>query len=170
MGERLIAMFSGLPPELATMLIAAIPLVESRLSIPVAIGLLGLSPLQALFWSCLGNALPVVLVYALLPLVLREAPRFPRIHRLVERYFHRLRHEHERTANRWGSLALFVFVVVPSPGTGVWSATVLALLLRIHPRYALPAILGGMVVASVALALIVTGVVHGYEFLNPLSR
>ncbi|MDO9098342.1 MAG: small multi-drug export protein, partial [Candidatus Methanoperedens sp.] len=56
----LLAIFSSIPPWLAVILIAALPIAELRLSIPTAILAYGFSPFSAFFLSVIGNMLPVI--------------------------------------------------------------------------------------------------------------
>ena len=55
---------------------------------------------------------------------------------------------------------LFVLVAIPLPGTGAWTGALVASLLDIRLRTALPAILLGLVVAGGSTTAVTMGVVH----------
>ncbi len=50
----------GLPPWLGTMILAALPIAELRLSLPVALVVFDLHPLEAYVYSVVGNMLPII--------------------------------------------------------------------------------------------------------------
>ena len=57
-------------------------------------------------------------------------------------------------------LGLFILVAIPLPGTGAWTGALVATLLDIRLRNALPAILLGLVIAGVLITLLTLGVVR----------
>jgi hypothetical protein len=52
--------FQGIPPQIATMLIAMLPIAELRAAIPIGVGAYKLSIYSVYFWSVLGNSIPVL--------------------------------------------------------------------------------------------------------------
>ena len=79
------------------------------------------------------------------------------MHRWICRYLDFLDHRHRGAYERWGSMALAVFVAIPLPGTGVWTASVLAVLFGVRKRYGIPAILVGMVGAGLMVLALTQG-------------
>ena len=69
MSELIIGWFSNVPRELATFLIALIPVTELRVSIPLAIKFYKMNPVSALFYSVLGTYFAMVLIVLLLDAV-----------------------------------------------------------------------------------------------------
>jgi len=145
-------------------LMAMAPVVELRGAIPLGLGL-GLSPAGALFWALAGNLLVVPALLTLLPWAVAKMERWPRVRRLWEGLEARVRLKGEDKVQRYGALGLFLFVAVPLPGTGAWTGSVLAAVLGVKKRYALPAIAAGVVVAGVAVLLATTGAIRGLSFL-----
>lgn len=147
--QTLIDQIHSLPNELIVALLAAMPIVELRAAIPVALLVFHLPAMSAYFFSVFGNLLPMIVLYAFLPRVIASLSTYsPKLHKIFERYFFRLSEKHGKALDRFGSLFLFVFVSIPHPGGGVWSACALAILFRLHPRFAVPAIIGGVLVAG----------------------
>jgi uncharacterized membrane protein len=157
MTEFLLLWFVGFPRELAVTLLAMLPVAELRVSIPVATTVLDLPLVSALFFSYLGNAMPLLLLWLLPPLREVGERRCPAWSRVLDRYVHRKQERFRESYERYGALALFFFVAIPLPLTGVWSGVLLAVLFHIQPRRSVPAILGGMLVAGAIVTLVVQG-------------
>lgn len=147
--QRLINLTHVLPNELAIALLAAMPIVELRAAIPVAIGVFHFSPLAAYVWSVLGNLIPLALLFLFLPKLIAALSTYsPKMHSIFERYFFRLSTKHAKALDQYGALFLVVFVGIPHPGGGVWTASLLAILFRMHPKYAIPAIVTGVLISG----------------------
>jgi uncharacterized membrane protein len=59
---------------------------------------------------------------------------------------------------KYSVIGLTLFVAVPLPGTGAWTGAVLAALLNMRLRYALPAIGLGVIIAG----FLVSGITYGF--------
>ena len=151
-------------PELYVFLTAMAPVVELRGAIPLGVAL-GLPVWEAFLWAVLGNLLVVPLLLAVLPWLIALMERFPLFARLWEAVESRVRLRGEDKVQRYGALGLFLFVAVPLPGTGAWTGSVLAVVLGVRKRYALPAIAAGVLTAGVLVALASAGVIKGVSFL-----
>ena len=154
----------ALPPELYVFALAMAPVVELRGAIPLGVAL-GLSVWEAFFWATLGNLLVVPFLLWLFPWLSQLAERVPVFGYWWRRFEERVRLKGEDQVQRYGALGLYLFVAVPLPGTGAWSGSVLATVLGIKKRYALPAISAGVITAGVLVALASAGVLKGLEFL-----
>lgn len=153
-----------MPDWLVVFFIAASPLAELRGSLPVAV--LGLKmPLEsALFWSVLGNSLPVFLVYGFGDIWLRWVEkRRGFFHRLTDRVLGRTRHAFKDKYLKYGLLALPFFVALPLPLTGAWSGALAAFLFGIPFKKALPLIVLGVLGAAVIVTLALTGAVAAFR-------
>ncbi len=137
---------------------AMLPLTELRGSIPLGIGLFNLSPLLVLIVSWLGNIVPVILIL----LFLEPITNWLRsLHKAFDKFFiwlfARTHRKHSIKFDRWGSLALLLFVAIPLPVTGGWTGALLAYLFGIKLRLAIPNILIGLFVAGVLVTFITLG-------------
>jgi uncharacterized membrane protein len=133
--------------------ITAIPWVELRGSIPLAIAL-GWDPLAAAVLAVAANCLIIVPGYFVLELFYdRWLSRLEVARRLVER----IRAKGSGMVERYELLGLALFVAVPLPGTGAYSGTVLAWLLGLHRWRAMAAVALGVVGAGVAVTLVAAG-------------
>ena len=62
----------------------------------------------------------------------------------------------------WG---LMIFVVIPLPGTGAWTGALIAALLDMRMKKALPSICAGVLVAGLFVSAISFGFLSFLEFL-----
>jgi uncharacterized membrane protein len=151
--------FKNLPPEAATALVAMIPIAELRVALPVAILVYKMSFWTAMFWSVLGNMLPIFfIVYLLKPVADFLIKHWQLAKRFFDWWFSRVRRKFEGGALKYGiNLALVVFVAIPLPLTGAWSGAVAAFLFGIPPRRALILIAIGVIIAGIIVTALTAG-------------
>ena len=136
--------------ELWIILISALPVVELRGAIPLALGVFSFSPLKAFLLSIIGNLL-------LIPLLLLFLNKFSGylmshnnyIRKFLIWIFKRTRLRHSKKFEVLGSLALFSFTAIPLPFTGAWSACVAAFVFGIDTGKAILFISLGVLTAGV---------------------
>ena len=138
-----------------TMAIAAVPVVELRGAIPAGIAA-GLDPWLACGASIVGNLLPVPFIILLVRQVfdlLRKHPFFaPKIDALERRA-----HLKGRLVRKYRLLGLTLFVAIPLPGTGAWTGALIAALLDLRLKLAVPAITAGVFLAGIIISLLTYG-------------
>lgn len=154
----LVQLVSNFPPDLATGLLAIMPVGELRLALPVGIEVFGLRPAQAFFVSLVGNAIPALVVVFGLDWGRDWADQHWRwAHRIIMRVEKRTDRVTRGKYEKYGLVALFLLTAIPLPLTGVWTASVAAVIFNINPKRSLPAILGGMVVAGIIVLSLTLG-------------
>lgn len=137
---------------------AMVPVVELRGAIPMGVAA-GLPPAVACAVAVLGNLVPVPLVM----LLARRAADFlrgtaffgPKIDWLERRA-----HLKGRIVRKYRLLGLVILVGIPLPGTGAWTGALVASVLDIRMRHALPAIFLGVVIAGMLITLLTMGLIH----------
>lgn len=141
---------------LYVILISALPIFELRAGIPVAI-YYGFRPLEAYTLAIFGNFLPVPFLLLLLNKLLELVKKFGKLWRLYELV--RIRTEKRRELiEKYGYLGLTLFVAVPLPVTGAWTACLLAFLLGLKNLKASIAILLGIMTAGIIVLIPVVGI------------
>lgn len=164
--DSLVSVLSGVPPELASLLLASVPIAESRVAIPVALFVFDLSATAAFVYTFIGNSLPVLILFWILPACLEWLRRHVRwIDRWLVSWFEQMKGRYGESYSKWGAFFLFFFVVIPGIGTGAWGATLLAVLLRIDPRLAIPSIIAGVFISGLAVLAVSLGVFSGIQLL-----
>lgn len=157
---------ASLPAELAVAFLAAVPVIEVRGSIPLGMAVYEMSAWSSFLWSMLGNAVPaLVLPFIFTPARLWLARHFPHSTAWVDRWIEQKRAKFSASYERYGAVALAIFVAIPFPMTGVWTGAVLAAVFLIPRHKAIPSLLLGMLGAGLIVLAITTGVLSGLRFL-----
>ncbi|MDP4007235.1 MAG: small multi-drug export protein [bacterium] len=143
--------------ELLTFLVAASPLVELRGAIPLALLVYELPMWQAFFLAVAGNMLPVLLLPFFGVLVAYLSKNSVVLARLLAWVFERTRRRHEHSFELFRDFALVLFVAIPLPFTGAWTATLAAFVFGIPFQRAFPLIFFGVIIAGVVVSMITLG-------------
>lgn len=142
---------------LATFIISMIPVIELRGAIPIGVGL-GLSHAEAMGISIIGNMLPVPFIILFIRPIFRWMTRKSgKLARLAEKLEAKAEGKWDRI-HRYQFFALTIFVAIPLPGTGAWSGALIAAVMNMRLRNALPSILLGVLIAGV----LVSGITYGF--------
>ena len=145
-------------------LVSMAPLAELRGAIPLGIAM-GLDPWGVWLASVLGNMVPVPFIILFIRQIFRwMKERGGRLAALVER----MERKADRGAElfyRYELLGLCLLVAVPLPGTGAWTGALVAAMLRLRMKNAVPAIAVGVCLAGVLVLMLS----HGISILVTLS-
>ena len=143
---------------LLTMLISMVPVVELRGGVPAGVAM-GLPIPMALLAGVIGNMLPVPFVI----LFIRRIFKWIRVHipklggmidRLEQRAYRKMSNQN---LVRWQAWGLLMFVAIPLPGTGAWTGALIAALMDLRLKNAVPVIFVGVLIAG----LIMTALTYG---------
>lgn len=160
MGRIRVCMFgeSILGKLLAVFCTAMVPVLELRGAIPLGVAA-GLHPLAAMGAAILGNLVPVPFILLLVRRVFRWLRNFPRLGEWISK-LERRAHLKGRTVQKYRTLGLVLLVAVPLPGTGAWTGALVADVLDIRMRTALPAIILGVLIAGAVVTAMTCGVIQ----------
>ena len=137
-------------------MVSVVPVIELRGALPIGVAL-GLHPFWAMLASIVGNMLPVPFIILFVRHVFTWLKRHsPLLGRLVQKLEDKA-HNKSAVVIKYRAIGLCLLVAVPFPGTGAWTGSLVAALLDIPLREAVPTILLGVIIAG----LIVTGVTCG---------
>jgi len=139
--------------------VSAAPIAELRGGLPLAISL-GYPPGGAYVLAVLGNLLVVPVVLFGLEWAEALLLRWRGSRVLLEWLFARVRRK-GRFVERLGPVALVLLVAIPFPGTGAWTGALVARLLGIPARRAMPWIVAGVLIAGGIVLLVSLGIVKG---------
>lgn len=132
--------------------IACTPVLELKAAIPVGLAN-GLPLWETFIWAWVGSCLPVPLLLLFIRKVLnflKGTKPFRRFAEWVERRALRK----SGNVRKYSLLGLFIFVAVPLPTTGVWTGSLIADLLDLRMKHALPVILLGNLVAGILILML----------------
>lgn len=151
---------------LTTFVLAIVPISEIRGSM-----IYGLSQIEQSFLNILkiygisvfANFLPApFILFAFRPIIkwLKNTRLLGRFARWLENRTHRKAGDISRKSSRAAAVAIYVFVAIPFPTTGAWTGSMIAGLLDIRAKYALPAVLLGIMTSGAIMTLLVTGILN----------
>lgn len=137
----------GLGKELVVLIIAALPVVELRGAIPVAMHVLHLPWYYALSLAIIGNLVVVPPILLLLNTVLRLLSRVAFLDRPLRWLIERTKRR-SRLIERYEKIGLSLFVAIPLPFTGAWTGSLAAVILGLSFWYAFLSIAIGVLIAG----------------------
>lgn len=136
-----------------TLIIAMLPVIELRGSLPIALGL-GLKWWVAILLSIIGNMIPIPFILLFFEKIERFLRRWKFFERFFDRLFESTRRKGERKLQVWGDLGLIFFVAIPLPITGAWTGSLVAYLLKLDRKKAFLSIFVGVVIAGFIVSFI----------------
>ena len=148
---------SGLARELIVVVISILPVAELRVALPVAMNILHMPWYEAYLLSVIGNLLPVPFLLLFFDSVAKLLSRVQVGKRFVDWLLRRTRRQ-TGAVERYKHLGLIVFVAIPLPGTGAWTASLVAYVLGLKFSRAFLDIAIGVIGAGIiVLALVFMG-------------
>lgn len=144
-------MLSTVIDELSVVFMAAVPIIELRGAIPYGVAL-GLSPMLVYWAAVLGSSLPapfIILLFRKIFEFMKNRNIFPWFTKFLDKHIQK-KSKKLKAANVIG---LFLFVAIPLPSTGAYTGSILASMLNIRIKYALPAIIFGNMAAGLAMMI-----------------
>lgn len=154
--QALVNFFSNtIPAELTVFLLSLMPVIELRGGI-LAAKLLRLDMLPAFFICLVGTLLPTPFILLFINKIFDWA-RNTRFVRLVDRLEQRGRSKFDKI-NRYKTLGLLIFVAIPLPGTGAWTGSLAAALMKMDFKSAMISVACGSLIADIIMCLLSYGV------------
>ncbi len=145
-----------MPKEAIIFIISMVPILELRGGL-IAAAVLKIPMIKAVWLCIIGNIIPIPFILMFItPLFARmkKTKLFkPMVTKLEEKSMSK-----SETIQKYEFLGLLLFVGIPLPGTGAWTGSLIAALLGIRFKKALPAILCGLCLATVIMCTISYGI------------
>ena len=141
-----------------TFFVSMIPVLELRGAIPMGVAR-GLPPLAAMAIAIVGNLAPVPFLILFTRRIFQYLKTRNRVRSLVERLEARAADKSE-LVERYAEIGLCILVAIPLPGTGAWTGALVATMMNMRLRRAMPAISVGVVIAGLIITTLTYGVKH----------
>lgn len=150
--------------KLITMLISMFPLIELKGAIPIGT-LLGENLITSATLAYVGSTLICIPIYFLLVPIFNLLKKIKFIKKLIEKIESVLKNKAEKLAKKSSGetqdvkvkflrTALFIFVAVPFPITGVWTGTAIAVFVGLSFKDSfIPLVLGNLVAGTIITLL-----------------
>jgi len=155
MQDTLITFLDQFPRELATIILAMVPIGELRAAIPVAAHVWLIDPMNAFALAVIGNLIPFFPLYYGLTWI-RDffAEKIPVLTKIIDAQIQRAENRVKDKYAKYGAFALFLFTAIPLPFTGLWTATLAAVALRVPVKHALLGIVPGVLTAGIIISIL----------------
>ena len=135
--------------------VSMVPLIELRGAVPIAVGL-GLNEIVSLVIAVIGNMIPVPIIY----LFARKVLEWGKDKKVIGKFFTWCLNKGERGGKKLEAKAgkglywaLFIFVGIPLPGTGAWTGTLAASMLKLDFKKTVLAVLAGVLLAGIIMMI-----------------
>ena len=151
--------------QLATFLLAMLPIFELRASIQIALENFHLPIWQAFSLSVIGNIIPAILIIYFVGPISEWLSRFRPLKKFFTWLFERTRNRFDDKYRLWGKIALMIFVAIPLPMTGAWTGALAAWLFGIDKKASIIYVSLGVIIAGILVTLISLGIFKIFEFL-----
>ena len=150
--------------EAVIFIISMVPILELRGGLLAASpALLNVPIMQAIPICIIGNILPIPLILLLIRKIL-DWMKLVKVFRPIALWLENKAMSKKDQIEKYGFWGLVLFVGIPLPGTGAWTGSLIAALLRVRFKTAFAAILIGIVIATVIMSILsygVLGVIFG---------
>lgn len=154
--DIMLNVLNGLNKDVTLFIISMIPILELRGGI-VAASVLGVPYFRALAICIIGNVIPIPFILLFINKIFEWLKSFKLTRGIVEKMEYRAMSKSD-TIKKYEFLGLLLFVGIPLPGTGAWTGALVAALLRVKLKKAVPAIFSGILLASCIMSFIAYGI------------
>ena len=141
-----------------TFLISMVPVIELRGAIPAGV-LAGLDPVFCMLTAIVGNMIPVPFIIIFVRRIFRWLETKSQWLARAVAFFENKAEGKKDTVLKYEFWGLMVLVAIPLPGTGAWTGSLVAAMLDMQLKHALPSIFVGVVVAGIIVTLNTCGVI-----------
>jgi uncharacterized membrane protein len=154
--QSLVEIFKDkIPNELTVFIISALPILELRGGL-IAATLLGMKPLRAFLFCYLGNMLPIPFILLFLHKIFDWMRDRKHMGKVIKKLEHKAE-KHRKTIEKYSVWGLLILVAIPLPGTGGWTGALVAEVMEIKMKYALPVIALGVFIAGLIVGILSYG-------------
>jgi uncharacterized membrane protein len=142
---------------LITFVVSMLPVIELRGAIPVGVAM-GLHPVISAAVSVVGNLVPIPFIIIFIRRIFAwMRNKSKKLGSIVQRLEDKALAKGD-ALYKGEVIGLMIFVAIPLPGTGAWTGALIAAILGIRMKAALPAIAAGVVIAGI----LVLGITYGF--------
>ena len=141
---------------LLTFLTSMVPVLELRGAIPVGVAG-GLPVLVAMVIAMVGNLIPIPILIVFTRQVFAWLKTKGKIGTLVDKLESKA-HAKSEIVHKYEWWGLCILVAIPLPGTGAWTGALVAAVLGMRLKKAMPAIAVGVLIAGIVVTCVTYGV------------
>lgn len=143
----------------ATVLMSMAPIVELRGGLPYGIAL-GLPYPVALAAAVFGNMLPIPFLILYVRRIFQWLSAHSSFWAKTITKLEKKAHLKGRIVKKYSALGLCILVAIPLPGTGAWTGALVAVVLDMALKRAMPSIFLGVLIAAGIMTMVTFGLIH----------
>ncbi|MFP3154808.1 small multi-drug export protein [Lachnospiraceae bacterium ZAX-1] len=143
--------------ELVVFIISMIPILELRGGL-IAAAFLDISIVKAIPICIIGNVIPIPFILLFIKQIFKWMKKSKIFRSLIE-WLEKKAMGKSDTIKKYEFWGLVLFVGIPLPGTGAWTGALIAALMGIDLKKAVPAILVGVALASIIMSILSFGLI-----------
>ncbi len=155
-------LFDTLGRERCVFICSMIPIIELRGAVPLGAGL-GMGMIETYVLSIIGNMIPVPFILLLIRVVLDFMKKIKGL-RKIALWVEAKAEKHKGKIEKYAYVGLFLFVAIPLPGTGAWTGSLIAALMKMKFWKSLLWITLGVLSAGIIMSIVSFGVVGAIGF------
>lgn len=144
-----------IPDWLTVFIISLLPVLELRGGL-IAARLLNMDILKAFIVCYIGNMLPIPFILLFIRKIFELMRKSKHLGKVIDK-MEKKAEKHRKTIEKYGAWGLLILVAVPLPGTGGWTGALVAALMDIRIRRALPIIALGVLIAGIIVGSVAFG-------------
>lgn len=139
-----------------TLFLSMVPVIELRGAIPAGVAG-GLHIYEAVFIAVLGNMIPIPFILLFIRAIFEWMRKTsPKLDKVVLRMENKVE-KNKKVIDKYEWWGLVILVAIPLPGTGAWTGALVAAMLDMRMKRALPAIFLGVVIAAIIVSYVTYG-------------
>ncbi len=140
-----------------TMLISMVPVLELRAGIPAGV-IAGLDIKTAVIAAVIGNLIPIPFIILFIRRIFKWMKGKNEWLAGIATKFEAKAEKNKEKVLRYEFWGLMLFVAIPLPGTGAWTGALIAAMLDMQLKRAVPSIAVGVLIAAVIVSIATYGV------------
>lgn len=153
--EMMALLQNKIPEELVAFVISLFPVLECRGGM-IAARLMEIPFVTAFLICYVGNMLPIPFILLFIKKIFEFLRRFSFFEKIISKFEAKAEKNADKIL-RYKSWGLLIFVAIPLPGTGGWTGALMAALLDIRFKRALPIIALGVLIAGFIMSALTYG-------------
>jgi uncharacterized membrane protein len=142
---------------LTTFFISMVPVIELRGAIPAGIAS-GIGVWTSAVLSVVGNMIPVPFIIIFIRKIFEFLRSKSKKLDAVVTHFETKADKHKKTVDKYKFWGLCILVAIPLPGTGAWTGALVAAMMEMRLKDAIPSIFLGVVIAAIVVTMVTCGV------------
>ena len=143
---------------LTTLIIAMTPVLELRAAIPFGVAS-GLDIWISILISTIGNIIPVLPIILFVEAIFVWMKKYPSLERIVSKMEQKA-NKRKNIIDKYSYWGLLILVAIPLPGTGAWTASLIAALFNLDTKKCFKFISSGVICAAIIVSLLTYGITN----------